>query len=361
MAKPGAWGLGSSGGKSKPAKQPPAAQPPAAPPPAAPPPPTPAPVPQPQAPAAFTPLPISFKGVNQAKKDPTYTAVAAELGIKKLDNKKELQRVVTELSARKTAADQAAAAAAPVKAPVFTPQRTNSLTPFLNPETGGLGLNFYNQAKAAGMSASQIATLIPGSGAAGVGDLAQQALQRDIEEEKTSKLREYEAKFEDARQQYEAKFESSMQQYRAGLQEAQTRSTQLAGELSSAQAAREEARTRADAIEKQRREEQEVSVGQQLSGLRSGSTMGGTPGAGLGSLTSGGSALSGRRSLGRGAAEQGGVLASYRRSIDPTDSVLDKDVVVDSMTRGGGSGRSEARRRALASGGGGSYYASRFG
>ena len=63
--------------------------------------------------------------------------------------------------------------------------------------------------------------------------------------------------------------------------------------------------------------------------------------------------------------KQGGVLDRAYKDIDPTDSVLNKDVAIEAAgaSSGGSSGsRVEARRRALATGGGASsYYARRFG
>lgn len=233
-----------------------------------------------------------------------------------------------------------------------TPGSTNRLTPFLNSETLGLGQAGLDRARAAGLNDSDILQLLPGSGIQSVGYRAANALGLD---QGTSGLT--------GSQIYERAFQVSLnnlqRQSQQQLEAVKGRTQQLESELGSAQAAREEARLRADAFEQQRNQERELSADAQLRNLRAGSTVSGAPGAGLGSLTSGRAVTSSRS-----ASARGDVLESYLRRLDPTDSVLDrKGPVVETMASGSGGGsavRAEASRRALA-GGGASYYASRFG
>lgn len=133
----------------------------------------------------------------------------------------------------------------------------------------------------------------------------------------------------------------------------------LQSQLSSAQSEREAERERAAELEKMRDDERELSVSQQLSSLRSGSTATGSGYTGLGSLSSGRSSYS----VSTGG-KSGGVLDRAYKDIDPTDSVLNKDIAIEAAGASTGAARrprAEARRRALVSGGAGSYYARRFG
>ena len=133
----------------------------------------------------------------------------------------------------------------------------------------------------------------------------------------------------------------------------------LQSQLSSAQSEREAERERAAELEKMRDDERELSVSQQLSSLRSGSTATGSGYTGLGSLSSGRSSYS----VSTGG-KSGGVLDRAYKDIDPTDSVLNKDIAIEAAGASTGASRrprAEARRRALVSGGAGSYYARRFG
>lgn len=132
---------------------------------------------------------------------------------------------------------------------------------------------------------------------------------------------------------------------------------QLGETLSSLKSNESEARAKAEAEQKKRDEDaRQSAIDEQLQGLRSGSTVGGTPGSGLegaGSLASG-----------RGAYQRSfnSALDNYRRSLDPTDSVLDKDSGVEVMNSGGRRAQGERARQALARGSGArSYYSRRFG
>lgn len=161
-----------------------------------------------------------------------------------------------------------------------------------------------------------------------------------------------EAAAKSALEQYDARFSELTSQYNSALQERNTFQSQVG----SAQAAAQEAKNRADAYEKQQKEQQEFAINEQLHGLRSGATVSGTPGAGLGSLTSGGRSYSSG-----GTSRPGGILDSYYRSGDLTDSVLSKrgPVVEPVQVQSGGS--SAPRNLTSGSSNTAGYYARRFG
>ena len=120
-----------------------------------------------------------------------------------------------------------------------------------------------------------------------------------------------------------------------------------------------ESADRARQAEEQKKRDEEArqsAIDEQLQGLRSGSTVGGTPGSGMDGA---GSLASGRSSYQRSFAS---ALDNYRKALDPTDSVLDKDSGVEEIRRGPRRVEREERRR-IQSGGSssGDYYARRFG
>lgn len=161
-----------------------------------------------------------------------------------------------------------------------------------------------------------------------------------------------EAAAKSALEQYDQRFSELTSQYNTALQERNSFQSQV----SAAQTAAQEAKNRADAYEKQQKEQQEFAINEQLRGLRSGTTVSGTPGAGLGSLSSGGRSYSSG-----GTSRPGGILDSYYRSGDLTDSVLDRrgPVVEPVQMQSGGT----SAPRSLTGGASNSagYYARRFG
>lgn len=160
-----------------------------------------------------------------------------------------------------------------------------------------------------------------------------------------------------SQESYDSIFQSTLEDYKKQL-ESQT--SDLQNQLLSAQKERDDAKFALDEKKKQEQAQKELEASQALTSLRTGSTTSGTPGAGLGSLSSGQSSYS----IDTGGS-RGGVLDAVYRNIDPTDSVLDKKVTQDAtnqITSTNQTSRSEARQRALASGRSASdYYASRFG
>lgn len=281
---------------------------------------------------------------------------AAALGVQTFN--KTLGVGTPPAPAQPAATPQPTAPAQPKPQP--QPPTGNRLTAFLNPETRGLGQAGLDRARAAGLTDAEIRQLLPGSGVQGVGYKAANSLGlSDTSESLTGS------------QIYERAFQASLSDYKKELDQKvgaiQARSTQLESDLSTARfeqgrivAEREEARARADAYEKEKKTEQELAVNEQLRNIRSGSTVSGSPGSGLGSLTAGSSTNRGR-SIGK--SERGSVLDNYIRSIDPTDSVLDeRGPVVDAIGDPGRRAEAQAavRRRGLASGTAG-YYARRFG
>jgi hypothetical protein len=262
----------------------------------------------------------------------------------------------------------------------WTPSMSNPLSQFANPNTGGFGGAAIARAKSAGFSDADIRALIPGSGITGLGPQAatalglgdgsgvlsgeklyasafqasirdyQGALGRSLEEYK----KESEQRFEE---EYRTRFETDFMQ-RAG--DLQNQAMTLQSQLSTAEKERADAKAKADELEAQQKAEREMAVSEQLSSLRSGSTASGSAGSGLGSLTSGRSSYS----VSTGA-KSGGVLDRAYKDIDPTDSVLDKNVASAAAGQVQGSStanRTQARQRALASGSAASdYYSRRFG
>lgn len=241
----------------------------------------------------------------------------------------------------------------PPPPPPPPPGPTNELTQYAGPG-GGFGINSWQRALDAGYDATQIASLLPGSGLP-VGEKAQAALSTSLADLKqsASNANTYKSELETIGSRYESRFSELNNQYEQAL----SGKLNAESQLSSAKSEAESAKLRADELEKQSKEERELQVSQQLGSLRGGSTVYGSPGAGLGSLASGRSSYS----ISTGG-KSGGVLDRAYKDIDPTDSVLNKDVASDlAKSTGGASRRSEARQRALAGGGASSYYARRFG
>jgi DNA-binding transcriptional MerR regulator len=246
----------------------------------------------------------------------------------------------------------------PPAEPAWKPSSTNELTRFLNPETGGFGLARLEEARKAGFTDAQIRRLLPGSGASAAGYRAVNALGLGSGTEGLSGSQLYERSFQASLNDYQESLKQQVSQYQ---QQAETRNQELQTQLFTAKAERDDAKAKAEEYEKQKKAEQEMAVSEQLSSLRSGSTVSGSAGPGLGSLSSGRSSYS----VSTGG-RQGGVLDRAYKDIDPTDSVLNKDVAIEaagaSSGGSGGGSRTEARRRALAAGGNASsYYSRRFG
>lgn len=120
-----------------------------------------------------------------------------------------------------------------------------------------------------------------------------------------------------------------------------------------------ESADRARQAEEQKKRDEEArqsAIDEQLQGLRSGSTVGGTPGSGMDGA---GSLASGRSSYQRSFAS---ALDNYRKALDPTDSVLDKDSGVEEIRREPRRiEREERRRMQTGESSSGDYYARRFG
>jgi len=153
---------------------------------------------------------------------------------------------------------------------------------------------------------------------------------------------------------------SASQQALQIQQQFSQQSQKLQDDLAAAARERDIAKARAEELEATQKADREMAVSQQLGSLRSGSTSSGSPGSGLGSLQSGRPSYTVANNASRGS-----VLDRAYKDIDPTDSVLNKNVAtnaVNSLSRGINSSRAAARDRAvLASGGASTYYAKRFG
>lgn len=238
-----------------------------------------------------------------------------------------------------------------------TPGPTNELSQYKGPG-GGFGITSYQSAIAAGYSPEQIATLLPGSGLQ-IGEKAQEQLGSDLSSLR-SKANQSEYWSSEA-----AKYSDSADNYRNQLTNYSSTFSNLTAQYNdvlakqqSTQADADAAKKRADELEQQRKDEQEIQVAQQLNSLRGGYTASGGGSTGLGSLSSG----STTRSIATGA-KSGGVLDQAYKDIDPTDSVLNKNVAASFASQlSGRSTRSQARQRALTAGpSAGSYYARRFG
>lgn len=235
---------------------------------------------------------------------------------------------------------------------------SNELSQFRG-QGGGFGLASYQQAVGAGYSPAEILRLLPGSGLT-VGERARTQLDQDwksITDEATNAktyanlAEQYRVDSEDYKSrltEYSSTFDKLTNQYSEALAKQQGSAAQAEAE-----------KKRADGLEQQRKDEQEIQVSQQLNSLRGGYTASGSGSTGLGSLSSG----STTRSISTGA-RSGGVLDQAYKDIDPTDSVLDRDVAIGAarQIRAGSDGRSQARQRALAGGeSAGQYYSRRFG
>jgi hypothetical protein len=243
------------------------------------------------------------------------------------------------------------------QAPAWQPASTNELTQFVNPETGGLGLKALERARAAGYTDADFRRLIPGSGAIALGYRAANTLGLDQSDRGLQGNALYERAFQASLRDYQTALQTKVEQQVSTLSQ---QSQQLQSNLAAAQKERDDAKARAQELEEEQKAQREFAVNEQLSSLRSGSTVSGSPGAGLGSLQAGRSSYSVKTNASRGS-----VLDRAYKDIDPTDSVLDKNVAAEAAqaaTGGGGGNRASARQRALAAGGSASnYYARRFG
>lgn len=164
----------------------------------------------------------------------------------------------------------------------------------------------------------------------------------------------YRSSFDETLNSYKEQLESQKKTFESQLTEAQTRMTSLQTERDQAKALAEEAERRANT-------EKELAVSQQVSSLRTGSTVSGQPGAGLGDTKAG---QPGTYRAGEGSGPS--ILDRAYQEIDPTDSVLDKKVDIPGATDPASDSparRAEARQRAasMAGGGASSYYSRRFG
>lgn len=165
----------------------------------------------------------------------------------------------------------------------------------------------------------------------------------------------YRNSFQENLNSYKQQLEEQTGALKTQLSEAQNQLTAAQSERDAAKAAAEEARSRAET-------EKEIAVGQQLGNIRTGTTVSGSAGPGIGDTASGRPALQG---TGDGKARS--LLDRAYDEMDPTDSVLDKKTevgagVTASRAGSGIANRAQARQRAMASGGGASgYYARRFG
>lgn len=253
-------------------------------------------------------------------------------------------------------AQQRSSAPAPVQTP-WKPETTNELTRFLNPQTGGFGQGSLAKAQAEGYTPQQIAELLPGSGIKTLGRVAASALGLGRGDSELSAGQVYQSAFTKSLENYREQFDTQLQEFQA---ESARQLNSLQQDYVTAKAERDEAKSRAEEYEKQKKAEEEMAASEQLSSLRSGTTVTGSPGTGLGSLSSGRPSYS----VSTGG-KSGGILDRAYQDIDPTDSVLNKDVAISSTRETTGSSdqrRTDARRKALASGSSASdYYAQRFG
>jgi hypothetical protein len=244
-------------------------------------------------------------------------------------------------------------------------EQQGELGRFANPDTGRFGIISYQDAVTSGRSPAEIAYLLSGSGLV-VGEKAKQKLAEDLgalstqakdagywnqEAERISKEAD---SYREQLSNYSNKFNSIESQYNTLLSQQQT-----------LQSERDAANQRTADLEKQKKEEEdkayaerESEIAGQVNALRGGYTASGGVGAGIGNLSSGR-----RLRLGASAGRSGRVLDRVLKGIDPTDSVLDKEVAIGSTKRlAGGSNRAMARQRALTAGGSAqAYYARRFG
>jgi len=235
-------------------------------------------------------------------------------------------------------------------------------------EVGGTGLTALSNARAMGANQSDINNFLRVSGWS-IGDKAQEAgfvsyaggspqsaappsgqLSDDL-----AALRQQ----ANAYQAQAASYFSELQGYNAKFNELTSKYNSVLSREESARRDAQLAKQQVKEFEQQRKDEREIEVAQQLTSLRGGYTASSSGSTGLGSLSSGVS-----RSISTGA-KSGGVLDRAYKDIDPTDSVLDKNVATSStssLSSGGTSARVEARQRAMAAGSSaGDYYAKRFG
>ena len=235
---------------------------------------------------------------------------------------------------------------------------SNELSQFRG-QGGGFGLASYQQAVGAGYSPAEILRLLPGSGLT-VGERARTQLDQDWKSitDQATNARTY----ADLAEQYRVDgedYKSKLSEYSSTFNELTAKYSDALARQQGSAAQAEAEKKRADGLEQQRKDEQEIQVSQQLNSLRGGYTASGSGSTGLGSLSSG----STTRSISTGA-RSGGVLDQAYKDIDPTDSVLDRDVAIGAarQMRSGGEVRSQARQRALTGGATASqYYSRRFG
>lgn len=240
----------------------------------------------------------------------------------------------------------------------------NWLTQYANPETGGFGLQWYNRAKGQGLTPTQIAGAVPGSGmpmgwrardamAADLSQIGQQAAQAANLQQQ---IRGYEGQLGSYRSQlddYTRQVNAITGQYQTALGDVNRLTGEVqdwTGKFQESQSAYEAAKAQADAYK-------EEAVGRQLSGLRTGATGAGGGGS---SYDPYGLATGEPRYRTGSPAEEN--LVSVKQEVDPTDSVLSqKGPVVHAIRAGTAGGSSSQESRAPVKSGNGSYYASRFG
>jgi outer membrane murein-binding lipoprotein Lpp len=306
-------------------------------------------------------------GGNLSAQEAQKIAKKADIPIQQVVRIAERQDVNIQPRAQEriSAAVEAAKTPPPSAQPQPQPKPTNELTNFRG-SGGGFGINAYQYAINAGYAPEQIATLLPGSGLS-VGEKAQTQLGTDLatlrtQAEQSTSLageRDYWAGQANRAKEEADSYFSELEGYSSRFDQLTSQYSQALSQQQSVKAEADAAKQRADELEKQRRDEQEIQVSQQLNSLRGGYTASGSGSTGLGSLSSG----STTRSISTGA-KSGSILDRAYQDIDPTDSVLNKDVAASSVAelRGGRRARSEARQRALASGqNASSYYSRRFG
>lgn len=234
----------------------------------------------------------------------------------------------------------------------------NWLNQFKGPG-GGLGMQSFNRARAAGYSPAQIAAAIPGTNLSVGYRLADQAnaivrslkQRADAGKAAQGQIDSYKSQLNS----YQNQVKTLQGQYNTAMQAtaaAQKQASEFESKFNKATADFEEARAEADRYK-------EEAVGQQLRAIRSGATQSSRQdaGGGVGDLSAGRTRFSsdGGDSLAKQAREEGGL----------TDSVLSrKGPVVEQISSGNRrqAGPPDQPNRGLARGAGsGSYYASRFG
>lgn len=222
---------------------------------------------------------------------------------------------------------------------------------------GGLGLQPYNRARAAGYSAAQIAAAFPGSGLPAMGWRAQAALGSELQQTSqraasasaaSSAADSYRRQLDD----YSARFSDLTSKYEGAMakqSELQSSVSEWEGKWNKSQADYEKARSEADAY-------REEAVDNQLDRIRTGATAQGQAAAPSSGVTSGaGAAVTFSK-------DDDGV--NVERNIQAEDSVLSRKGPVVEVMRRAGAGtptRNTSLTGASTRGtGSGNYYASRF-